>query len=67
MIRSIARSQNIETMEIAINVLKDSQWWSERNQFAEYFQKHWLAKKEVPYWRKLRLGHFTSDDKDGFI
>ena len=47
MMRSIAHSCDIETMETAITVLKESEYWNEKKQFSEYFSRYYLSIKEV--------------------
>ena len=48
LMRNIAKSLDIETMDKAISVLKESEWWwDDHEKFKEYFTKYWLDKKEV--------------------
>lgn len=45
--RTIANADSQESLEAAINSLKETETWKENSKFQDWFQKHWLSNAEV--------------------
>ena len=47
LMREVAKAENKDDFEAALNNLKKSTYWQQNAKFQKYFQNVWLAEKEV--------------------